>query len=158
MSRSTRPRFPGDVFNINDHVKCTNPRSKHYGHTGYVTGMGKTRLNVTFDNGHIGTYLDWRDAALHATDDEHNVTPRITTTLVHQEGDDVAHLTGLLEHMAFTAASIISSSHDDSPRMEQLLTSFERSVRTHAVTLSTSRRHSQSSSRPTPTRIFPDDI
>jgi hypothetical protein len=66
MLRSNRTSIPQpcDTFSINDRVKCVNRRSKHYGHTGSVTGMGKTRLNVDFENGHAGNYLDWRDAQL----------------------------------------------------------------------------------------------
>ena len=64
MLRSNCTRLPADVFSIGDRVKCVNPRSKHYAPTARVLGMGKTRLNVKFDNGHNGKFIDWRDAEL----------------------------------------------------------------------------------------------
>jgi hypothetical protein len=86
--------------------------------------MGKTCLSVVFDNGHVGKFLDWRDANIHAPNDAHNKTPTITTTHVSHENDNIAQLTDLLEHMAFTAATIISSKHDDPSHMQQLLESL----------------------------------
>jgi hypothetical protein len=51
---------PADVFDINDRVKCVAPRStKHYGHTAILIGMGKTRLNVIFENRHVRQFIDW---------------------------------------------------------------------------------------------------
>ncbi len=82
MMRSERPRFPADVFNINDHVRCKNPRSKHYGHRARAIGMGKAQLYVAFDNGHVGKIIDWRDAELNNTRVPTNVAQVSTDTLV----------------------------------------------------------------------------
>jgi hypothetical protein len=131
MMRSERPRFPADVFNINDHVKCKNLLSKHCGHTVRVIGMGKTRLNVEFDNGHVGKFIDWRDAELTKTRFPTNVAT-ISTDTTTTADDNIQQLTHLLEHMAFTAATVISSEHGNSRRMEHLLTLFERQVRDQA--------------------------
>jgi hypothetical protein len=120
------------MYNIDDHVKCINPRSKHYGHTARVIGMGKTRLSVEFDHGHIGKFLYWRDVEIFVPPQTPRVivpprnpqTPRSTTTAE----SDIGQLTTLLEHMAFTAASVISSEHGNSQRMESLITSFDQQV------------------------------
>jgi hypothetical protein len=109
--------------------------------------MGKTRLSVAFDNGHVGKFLDWRDADIHTPNDVHNETPTINTNHVSCDNDDIAQLTDLLEHMAFTAATIISSKHDDPSHMQQLLESFNRSVCVHADTLAVSHRQLRSSNR-----------
>jgi hypothetical protein len=139
MVRRDRARAPTDAFNINDHVKCKNPRSKHYGHTGHVTGMGKARLFVQFDNGHIGQFIDWRDAELIERPIE-AIVPTASTEAVDTDGEDIEQLTTLLEHMAFTAATVISSDHGNSHRMENLLASFDRQVRSHTNSLASTRR------------------
>jgi hypothetical protein len=157
MLRSARPRLPGDVFNINDHVKCTNPRSKHYGHTGIVIGMGRTRLNVTFDNGHVGKFLDWRDAALITPPKDRSSSFDLLPASSNAHTNDVVQLTELLEHMAFTVATIVSSKGDEPPHMEQLMGSFDRSVRAHATSMTALRRQSRSANPPTPEHIIPDD-
>jgi hypothetical protein len=140
MVRPDRARAPADVFNINDHVKCKNSRSKHYGHTGQVIGMGKTRLHIAFDNGHVGKFIDWRDAELIRRPIQANV-PTASTEAVNTDDDDLGSLTTLLEHMTSTAATVISSDYGDSLRMENLLASFDRQVRSHANTLASTRRH-----------------
>jgi hypothetical protein len=142
MMRSERPRLPADVFNINDHVKCKNPRSKHYGHTARVIGMGKTRLHVAFDNGHVGKFIDWRDAELNNTRVPNKVEQVPADNPVTTD-DDIGQLTQLLEHMAFTAATVISSEHGNPRRMEHLLILFERKVRNHANALAAARPSSQ---------------
>jgi hypothetical protein len=117
MLRSNRPRLPADVFSIDDQVKCVNPRSKHYGHTAKVIGMGKTRLNVTFDNGHVGKFIDWRDATLVVRPNDHvSTTPTINTTSTTRSSfEDITNnldqLTTLMEHLAFTSATVISSNY-----------------------------------------------
>jgi DNA replicative helicase MCM subunit Mcm2 (Cdc46/Mcm family) len=118
MMRSERPRFPADVFNINDHVKCKNLLSKHCGHTVRVIG-------------HVGKFIDWRDAELTKTRFPTNVAT-ISTDTTTTADDNIQQLTHLLEHMAFTAATVISSEHGNSRRMEHLLTLFERQVRDQA--------------------------
>jgi hypothetical protein len=145
MMRSERPRFPADVFNINDHGKCKNPRSKHYGHTACVIGMGKARLHVAFDNGHIGKFIDWRDAELNNTRVPTNVAQVSTDTPVTTD-DNIKQLTHLLEHMVFTAATVISSEHGNLRRMGHLLTLFERKVCDHANALAAARPSSQTTS------------
>jgi hypothetical protein len=133
MARSVPPRLPADVYSINDRVRCTNPRSKHYGHTARVIGMGKARLHVEFDNGHVGKFLDWRDVKI--------IVPPLPVPV--DTHSDIGQLTTLLEHMAFTAATIISSEHGDSQNMESLLDSFNRQVRGHTTALAATRQHSQ---------------
>jgi hypothetical protein len=145
MMRSERPRFPADVFNFNDHMKCKNPRSKHYGHTVRVIGMGKAQLYVAFDNGHAGKIIDWRDAELNNTRVPTKVAQVSTDTPVTTD-DDFKQLTHLLEHMAFTAATVISSEHGNPCRMEHLLTLFEPKVRDHANALAAAQPSLQTTS------------
>jgi hypothetical protein len=134
----TRAQAPADAFNINDHVKCKSPRSRHYGHTGRVTGMGKARLVVQFDNGHIGQFIDWRDAELIRRPIQ-PIVPAASTEAIDTDGKDIEQITTLLEHMAFTAATVISSDLGNSRRMENLLASFDRQVRIHANSLASTR-------------------
>jgi hypothetical protein len=145
MMRSERPQFPADVFNINDHVKCKNPRSKHYGHTACVIGMGKARLHVAFNNGQVGKAVDWRDSELNNTRVPTKVAQVSAGTPVTTD-DNIEQLTHLLEHMAFTAATVISSKHGNPRRMEHLLTSFEQKVRDHANALAATRPSLQTTS------------
>jgi hypothetical protein len=151
MLRSIRPRRPADVYNIDDRVTCNNPRSKHYGHTARIIGMGKARLHVEFDHGHVGKFLDWRDVEI--------FTPLLPATPATQP--DIGQLTTLLEHMAFTAATVISSEHGDSQNMENLLTSFDRQVRDHANALAATRqspRNARHASQPNDSRVPPDEF
>jgi hypothetical protein len=150
MLRSARPRLPADVYSIDDHVKCVNPRSKHYGHTARVIGMGKARLHVEFERGHVGKFLDWRDAELIVP-----LLPIDTTT-----SPDVDQLTTLLEHMAFTTATVISSDHGNSQRMENLLTLFNQQVRDHVNVLASTRQGSRPhvSSRSNVDQVPPDEL
>jgi hypothetical protein len=127
MIRSNRPRLPADVFNINDRVKCVNPRSRHYGHTASVIGMGKTRLSVTFKNGHVGKFIDWRDAQLVSRTNNNvstatstNDTTPATRSPPEPTTADLEQLTSLMEHLAFTSATVISSNYSDPQRMEEL--------------------------------------
>jgi hypothetical protein len=137
MARLDRPRFPADVFNINDHVKCKNLRSKHYGHTARIIGMGTTRLHVEFDNAHAGKFIDWRDAELTGNRNDADTSSNDTNNTAND--DDLSQLSQLLEHMAFTTATLISSEHGNSQRMEHLLTAFDRQVRVHADTMALAR-------------------
>jgi hypothetical protein len=133
MLRTNRSRLPADLFNIGDHVKCVNPRSKHYAHTALVIGMGKARLNVEFENGHIGKFIDWRDAELISPPVEPVATNNLRPSSGNVEAnDDIGQLTDLLDHLAFTSATLISSKHGNPRQMSRLLDSFDRSVREHA--------------------------
>ena len=138
MPRSQRPRLLADTFHLNDRVKCVNPRSKHYGHTATVIGMGKTRLNVTFDHGHVGKLLDWRDATLITRPNDTIPTiPVINmTSTTRSSSNDIANdldqLSSLMEHLAFTSATVISSTYANPQHMEALLTQFDQAVRANA--------------------------
>jgi hypothetical protein len=111
--------------------------------------MGKARLHVEFENGHIGKFIDWRDAQLSPRDSSNdNVpSPSIRTTTTSQseptvDNSDVEQLTGLMEHMAFTSATVLSSNYADTQRMEELLTLFDRAVRDNARTIVNARQQS----------------
>jgi hypothetical protein len=133
MLRTNRSRLPADLFNIGDRVKCVNPRSKHYAHTALVIGMGKARLNVEFENGHIGKFIDWRDAELISPPVEPVANNNLRPSSGNVEAnDDIGQLTDLLDHLAFTSATLISSNHGNPRQMTRLLDSFDRSVREHA--------------------------
>jgi hypothetical protein len=138
MLRSNRPRIPGpsDKFSINDRVKCVNPRSKHYGHIAIINSMGKTRLNVTFEGGHVGKFIDWRDAQLASRP----LTPVVITQSSPDNNTDLDQLSSLMEHLAFTSATVISSNYADPQHMENLLTQFDRAVRTNARTIASTRQ------------------
>jgi hypothetical protein len=164
MLRSNRPRIPGPSDRFNDRVKCVNPRSKHYGHTASVNGMGKTRLNVTFENGHVGQYIDWRDAELVSRPSELASTPvspsstpgnRSSTPVTRSSSEDantdLDQLTSLMEHLAFTSATVISSNYADPQHMEDLLTQFDRAVRNNARNIASTRRATTNGTSPSPT-------
>jgi hypothetical protein len=119
--------------------------------------MGRTRLNVTFDNGHVGKFLDWRDAALTTPPEDCSSSLDLLPASSNTDNTDVSQLTELLEHMAFTVATIVSSKYDEPPRMEQLMGSFDRSVRAHATSMTALRRQSRSANHPAPDHIIPDD-
>jgi hypothetical protein len=61
--------------------------------------------------------------------------------------DDIGQLSKLLEHMAFTTATLISSEHGNSGRIEHLLNAFNRQVRTHTDAI-TSARLNTTTTRP----------
>jgi hypothetical protein len=153
MLRSSRPQPPGHVYNVGDRVKCINPRSKHYTHTALVIGMGRTRLNVNFENEHKGKFIDRRDAELIiSTSVQRDINgDNDNTSLSHgnvEENDDVEQLNSLLEHMAFTAATVISSTRRDPERMTTLLDSFDRAVRDHTNTIAGIRNRDNSHTSP----------
>jgi hypothetical protein len=157
MSRSNRNRLPSDAFDINDRVKCINPRSKHYGHTACVIGMGKARLLVEFENGHIGKFIDWRDATLISHGNNSNNVPstsgHTTPTATSERGNDlsdIGQLTSLMEHMAFTSATVILSNYSDTQRMETLLDLFDRAVWDNARTIANTRQQADGGSPPFP--------
>ena len=141
MPRLNHPNSPADVFVINDRVQCTNPRSIHYGQTARVLGMGKVRLNVAFETGHVGKFLDWRDAKLVARPIRNSTIYPTNISVASTERSDsdsipnVEQLIGWLEHTAFTAANLISSHHADPEHMDELLARFNRAVRTNAFAL-----------------------
>jgi hypothetical protein len=102
---------------------------------------------VEFENGHIGKFIDWRDAQLSPRDSSNdNVpSPSIRTTTTSQSkptinNSDLEQLTSLMEHMAFTSTTVISSNYVDTQRMEELLTLFDRAVRDNARTIANTRR------------------
>jgi hypothetical protein len=153
MLRSNRSRLPSDKFNINDRVKCINTRSKHYGHTARVIGMGKTRLHMEFENGHVGKFIDWRDAQLSPRDNRNATSTSVWTTTTSQsetiiDNLDLEQLTNLMEHLAFTSATVISSNYADTQRMEELLTLFDHSVRDNARMIANTQRQSKEGTSP----------
>jgi hypothetical protein len=153
MLHSNRSRLPSDKFNINDRVKCVNTRSKHYGHTALVIGMGKTRLHVEFENGHGGKFIDWRDAQLSPRDNTNATSISVQTTTTSQseiitDNSDLEQLTNLMEHLAFSSATVISSNYADTQRMEELLTLFDRSMRDNARMIANTRRQSEEGTSP----------
>jgi hypothetical protein len=163
MLRSNQPRLPADAFSINDRVKCVNPRSKHYGHTAKVIGMGKTWLIVAFENGHVGKFIDWRDATL-GTRPNNNVpvpmTPTIDTTSTTRSSSDDAtsdldQLTSLMEHLPFTSATVISSNYADPQRMEALLTQFDQSVLANARNIASTRKSTNDDGTTSSANVLP---
>jgi hypothetical protein len=153
MAPPNRPRYPADVFNINDHVKCISTRSKHYGHTATVIGMGRAQLHVEFDNGHVGKFIDFPDAKLtKRIEDSPPVTHNVSGSSERpNDNDTIGQLTTLLEHMAFTTATLISSNHSDSQGMATLLDSSDHAVRDHTHTITNTRHrsaHLNDSNRP----------
>lgn len=147
MPRLNHPNSPADVFEIHDRVECTNPRSIHYGYPARVLGMGKTRLNVAFENGHAGKFMDWRDAKLISRPiGNSSVSPANISVAGTERSDseslpDLEELTGWLEHAAFTAAILISSHHADPEHMDELLVRFNGAVRTNAFAVAYARQN-----------------
>jgi hypothetical protein len=119
--------------------------------------MGKTRLHVKFDHGHIGKFIDWRDAEITGV----SISVASNDNTSTNSGDDVEQLSQLLEHMAFTTATLISSEHSNPQRMEHLLHAFERQVRNHAIELAhtrTSPTNTRPATRPSINRVPPEEL
>jgi hypothetical protein len=104
--------------------------------------MGKNRLHVEFDNGHVGKFIDWRDAELVPTNDIAASSDINAATSTND--NDIGELSQLLEHMAFTTATLISSERGNPARIGRLLHVFDQQVRTHTDTLSNARLNSSS--------------
>jgi hypothetical protein len=126
--------------------------------------MGKARLNVEFENGHIGKFIDWQDGELLERPQPMRartpvpVPTQAPTTSSPQNpppNDDVSDLTMLLQHMAFKSAIVISSEYENSQRMDQLLVLFERAVRNNVLTLSTNNRQHSEQDDATSPRVSP---
>jgi hypothetical protein len=73
-----------------------------------------------------------------------NEEPPPTAARMVVEPDDVeeevTELSGLLEHMAFTAATLISSDGDDPARVERALAEFATAVHNNTRTITQQRR------------------
>jgi hypothetical protein len=117
--------------------------------------MGKTRLHVEFENGHIGKVIDWRDAKLISHGGNNSNVPsrsvRTTSTTPSERGNDlsdIGQLTSLMEHMAFTSATVISSNYTDTQQMETRLDLFDRAVRDNARTIANTRQQADRGSLP----------
>jgi DUF1365 family protein len=94
--------------------------------------MGKVQLHVEIENGHIGKFIDWRNAELISPPVKpvaHSTAYRMSSPSVNVgENDDIEQLTNLLDHLVFTTATLISSNHGDPGQMTRLLDSSDQSV------------------------------
>jgi hypothetical protein len=121
--------------------------------------MGKTWLNVTFDNGHVSKFIDWHDATLITRPNDNTPTaPSINTasTMCSSSGDptnSLDELTSLMEHLAITLATVIPSNYADPQHMEALLTQFDQAVHTNARNIANPGQ-SMNTNRNTPTKVY----
>jgi hypothetical protein len=112
---------------IGQRIQVTCRRSKHYGRYGSITHVHRTRLGVKFEDPRPGSFINMSRARI--VDEE---PPPAAARMVVEPDDgeeEVTELSWLLEHMVFTAATLISSNGDDPARVERTLAEFSTTVR-----------------------------
>ena len=55
---------PPDMFRVGDKIRVIATNTKHKFRTGTVTGWGRTRLNVKFDDPKPGSFIDWEKVVI----------------------------------------------------------------------------------------------
>jgi hypothetical protein len=125
-------------WRVGQRIRVTCSRSKHYGRYGVVTNVYRTRLGVSFEDGRSGKFCDKSRAAIV----DAPPAPGLERMVVEPDDgeDEVTELSRLLEHMAFTAATLISSHGDDTARVEQTLNEFLAAVRRNIRTITRQRQ------------------
>jgi hypothetical protein len=111
---------------IGQRIRVTCRRSKHYGRYGSITHVHRTRLGVDFEDPRPGSFIDMSRARI-----VDEVPPPGQERMVVEPDDGEDEVTGLsrlLEHMTFTAATLISSHRDDPARVERTLAEFSTAV------------------------------
>jgi hypothetical protein len=124
MTEAKRIRKPKDKFQVGDRINVTSPRSKHHNRTGTISSLGMRRLTVHFDDHLPGSFVDYA----HATKDDGEQAPtertNNRTVLAPTTSNEVDEIGRLLEHLAFTAAAIVSSAGRGTKREQQLASRF----------------------------------
>jgi hypothetical protein len=124
MTEAKRVRKPKDKFQVGDRINVTSPRSKHHNRTGTISSLGMRRLTVHFDDHLPGSFVDYA----HATKDDGEQAPtertNNRTALAPTTSNEVDEIGRLLEHLAFTAAAIVSSAGRGTKREQQLASRF----------------------------------
>ena len=150
MAKARKTR---DTFKVGDRIQVINTGSKHYDRKASIVKVGNRRLTVSFDRDdpRPGMYVDFDDARklgiVRTQDtstpavDMHNSHATGLTDTTSERDDDLGELTRLLEHLAFTSATLISSRFDDPERMESLMLSFSQQVRLTTRTMASSRNN-----------------
>jgi hypothetical protein len=131
-------RRPRDKFKVGDYINVSSSRSKHYNRTGTITSLGLRRITVSFDDRLPGSYVDYSHASKidqqpsdTASDEtEKDKEPEAPTS--SKLPDETARL---LEHLAFTAAAIVSSTGSKSKRGQELQRFFHASFKAQCSVL-----------------------
>jgi hypothetical protein len=124
-------------------VTCLN--SRHFGRCGVITQVCNVRLRVAFEDGEPGSFVAKSRASLVAE------LPRAARTARRpwerpwevesdEDEDGATDQSQLLEHLAFTAAALISSHGDDAARIRRTLNKFTATVCRNTRALSRQRR------------------
>jgi hypothetical protein len=129
-------------------VSC--PSSKHHGRYAHITDVSRKRLGLLFEDGRPGKFID-KSRAVIVNDpsvaspstviDNAPVTPQGRPHVTNNNGDrDMTELSRLLDHMAFTVATLISSNAEDPATVSRTLEDFQIAVRDNTRIISRRRR------------------
>jgi hypothetical protein len=139
-----------DGWFVGERVQVTCRESKHYRRYGTVTKVHRVRLEVKFEDEGPGMYVDKiraSPAPLRRIRPNRRNTPSspnervvIEASPMQHDNNDVSELTRILEHLAFTAASLILSEADDNERT-RAQDAFQASVRNNIQMLSDARNN-----------------
>jgi hypothetical protein len=140
------------VWRPGQRIKVTCPRCRHFGRYAVITQVYNVRLGVAFEDGEPGSFVDksraslvvgplraaraLRQPAVAARQ------PAVDVNMATFSADDgVTELSHLLEHLAFTPATLISSTADDPDLNQRTLDSFQVSVRDNARRMGNQQRN-----------------
>jgi hypothetical protein len=126
-----------DTWEIGQRIRVTCRNSKHFGRYGIITDVYRWRLGIRFEDGRPGKFVDKIRAVIVGNMPQ----PQEATMQTENMEDNVGELTRLLEHMAFTAATLISSNADDPAHVSRSLRMFQESVRDNTRMLQRTRRN-----------------
>ena len=128
-------RKPQELFAVGNRISVTSARSKHYARTAVIDKVRTRRLTVSFEDGKPGKYVDYQEVIklepTKHTSEQGMEEPSSNTTTQNKKTNDTTKITRLLEHMAFTSATLISLHHDDLSQMKALLDTFSYQVHNH---------------------------
>jgi hypothetical protein len=125
-----------DDWNIGQRLKVTCSRSKHSGRYAVVVRVCFTKLNVVFEDGRPGQFINKNRATLvparndnPGAETDSNMGRR--ANVIEDTGRGVSEITRLLDQLAVTAAALISADGHDTARTERDVDAFYSSVRDH---------------------------
>jgi hypothetical protein len=94
-----------------------------------ITHVHRTRLGVKFEDPIPGSFIDMSRARIVNEEPPPNAARMVVVEPDDGEEKEVTKLSRLLEHKAFTAATLISSNGDNPARVERTLAEFSTAVR-----------------------------
>jgi hypothetical protein len=134
---------------IGQRILVSCPKSKHHGRYAHITDISRLRLGLSFEDGRPGKFID-KSRAVIVNDppvviptlaDNAPVTPSASQHVTNSNGDrDMTELSRLLDHMAFTVATLISSNAEDPAVVSRTLEDFQTAVRDNTMVISRRRR------------------